>query len=139
MNPNDAANEPQRPRRVLAIEDNEDFAQLFRHILEIMGCELDVASDAKTGLELAHKSVPSLIFCDLRLPGEMDGFDFARALRADSTLRHIPLVGVSGYSGPEYREQAIAAGFDRLLPKPVKFGDIQEALNTFSAGMRPGH
>jgi CheY-like chemotaxis protein len=139
MNPTNAADAPQSPRRVLAIEDNEDFAQLFRHILEIMGCELDVASDARTGLEIAHKAPPSLIFCDLRLPGEMDGFDFARALRADQGLQHIPLVGVSGYSGPEYREQAITAGFDRLLPKPVKFADIQEALNTFSGGVRLSH
>lgn len=119
--------------RVLAIEDNRDFAQLFRHMLEIMGCELDITPDARSGLRLAHERLPELIFCDIGLPGDMNGFDFARAVRADSKLAHIPLVAVSGYSSPEDREKAMAAGFDRVCAKPVKFADISEALAAYSA------
>ncbi|MDB5841561.1 MAG: two-component hybrid sensor and regulator [Herminiimonas sp.] len=122
--------------RVLAIEDNQDFAQLFGHILEIMGCDLDIAADAQTGLEIAHKVVPHVIFCDIGLPGDMDGYDFARALRSDPGLQHIPLIAVSGYTAAEYKQKAIKAGFDRVFPKPVKFADINEALTTFSLGIR---
>jgi AhpD family alkylhydroperoxidase len=118
--------------RVLAIEDNRDFAQLFRHMLEIMGCELDITSDARSGLKLAHERRPELIFCDIGLPGDMNGFDFARAVRADAQLARIPLVAVSGYSSPEDREKAMAAGFDRVCAKPVKFADISEALAAYS-------
>ncbi len=119
--------------RVLAIEDNRDFAQLFRHMLEIMGCELDITPDARSGLRLAHERQPELIFCDIGLPGDMNGFDFARAVRADAKLAHIPLVAVSGYSSPEDREKAMKAGFDRVCAKPVKFADISEALAAYSA------
>ena len=122
--------------RVLAIEDNLDFAQLFRHMLEIMGCDMDLTSDARTGLKLAHEALPELIFCDIGLPGDMDGYDFARAVRADARLAHIPLVAVSGYSGPEDRERALAAGFDRICGKPVKFADISEVLSRFSGNGR---
>lgn len=124
--------------RVLAIEDNRDFAQLFRHMLEIMGCELDITSDARIGLSIARNIRPELIFCDLGLPGSMDGFDFARAIRADADLAHIPLVAVSGYSSPEDRQRAFAAGFDRVCGKPVKFADISAALANFSGGSRTG-
>lgn len=126
-----AARPPSRIR-VLAIEDNKDFAQLFRHMLEIMGCELEITSDARSGLKLAHERLPELIFCDIGLPGDMDGFDFARAVRADAELAHIPLVAVSGYSSPEDREKAMAAGFDRVCAKPVKFADISDALSVYS-------
>jgi signal transduction histidine kinase/ActR/RegA family two-component response regulator len=124
---------PASRMRVLAIEDNKDFAQLFRHMLEIMGCELDITADARSGLKLAHERLPELIFCDIGLPGDMNGFDFARAVRADARLAHIPLVAVSGYSSPEDREKAMAAGFDRVCAKPVKFADISEALAVYSA------
>lgn len=119
--------------RVLAIEDNRDFAQLFRHMLEIMGCELDITSDARSGLKIARDIMPQLIFCDIGLPGDMDGFAFARAVRADPALQHIPLVAVSGYNSPADVQRARDAGFDRLCGKPVKFADISEALSTFAA------
>jgi CheY-like chemotaxis protein len=129
---------PSTRMRVLAIEDNKDFAQLFRHMLEIMGCDLDITSDARSGLKLAHERRPELIFCDIGLPGDMNGFDFARAVRADAGLSHIPLVAVSGYSSPEDREKAMAAGFDRVCAKPVKFADISDALAVYSANRSTG-
>ncbi|MFL6715128.1 MAG: response regulator [Burkholderiaceae bacterium] len=122
--------------RVLAVEDNRDFAQLFRHMLEIMGCKLDIASDAGSGLKIARETMPQLIFCDIGLPGDMDGFAFARTVRADPALQHIPLVAVSGYNSPADVQRARDAGFDRLCGKPVKFADISEALSTFAASGR---
>ena len=133
-----SAGRPASRMRVLAIEDNKDFAQLFRHMLEIMGCELDITSDARSGLKLAHERLPELIFCDIGLPGDMNGFDFARAVRADANLAHIPLVAVSGYTSPEDREKAMAAGFDRVCAKPVKFADISDALSVYSANRNAG-
>jgi signal transduction histidine kinase/ActR/RegA family two-component response regulator len=124
--------------RVLAIEDNRDFAQLFRHMLEIMGCELDITSDARSGLKIARAIQPQIIFCDIGLPGDMDGFGFARSLRADPALAHIPLVAVSGYNSPADVQRALDAGFNRVCGKPVKFADISEALSTFAvAGGSP--
>jgi signal transduction histidine kinase/ActR/RegA family two-component response regulator len=126
-----------RPR-VLVVEDNRDFSQLFRDMLQIMGCDTDVASSARSGLDIARESMPDMIFCDIGLPGDMDGFDFARAVRADQELAHIPLVAVSGYTSPEDRQRAVSAGFDRICAKPVKFADISEALAVFSQGKRHG-
>jgi len=131
-------NEKKSRMRVLAIEDNQDFAQVLRHLLEAMGCDLDIAFDARSGLEMAKKSVPHMIFCDIGLPGDMNGFDFAQAIRADIALAHIPLIAVSGYTSHEDKARAGSAGFDRVFPKPVKFSDIHEALTSFSSGKRAG-
>jgi CheY-like chemotaxis protein len=118
--------------RVLVIEDNKDFSHLFREMLKIMGCDPEVASTARSGLELAQKISPDMIFCDIGLPGDMDGFDFAALIRSDEKLARTPLIAVSGYTSPEDKQRAVDAGFDRVFPKPVKFADITEALNTFS-------
>jgi len=118
--------------RVLAIEDNPDFAQLFGHMLEIMGCDMRLATDVSSGVALARSMVPELIFCDISLPGELDGYDFARMIRADLELLHIPLVAVSSYHSADDEERALAAGFDRVCGKPVKFADINEVLSLFN-------
>jgi CheY-like chemotaxis protein len=126
---------PPKPRmRVLVIEDNRDFAQVIHDILEIKGCELDIAFNARSGLEIAQRTLPDLIFCDIGLPGDMDGFDFAQAVRADKELAHVPLIAISGYTGESNKQRAISAGFNRIFPKPVKFADISEALATFAKG-----
>ncbi len=127
---------PQTPEkhrmRVLVIEDNRDFSHLFREMLKIMGCDPEVASTARSGLDLAQKILPDMIFCDIGLPGDMNGFDFASSVRSHEKLAHIPLIAVSGYTSPEDKQRAVDAGFDRVFPKPVKFADISEALATFS-------
>lgn len=115
----------------LVIEDNRDFAQLLRDILEIKGCKTGVAYTGHAGLDIARQTMPDIIFCDIGLPG-MDGLEFARQLRADAPISHIPLVAVSGYSTEEDKEWAIAAGFNLVFPKPVKFADLSKALAIFS-------
>jgi len=117
--------------RVLVIEDNQDLAKLFCDLLEVMGCATSVAFNARTALELARTSMPDLIFCDLRLPGEKSGFDVASALRADAGFAHIPLIAVTGFDDAVEHQRARDAGFDRVFEKPVKFAQIQEVLNTY--------
>src|SRR3569623_394829 len=123
-----------RSMRALVIEDNADFSRLFREMLQIMGCVVDVAPNAETGLETARKSMPDIVFCDISLPGKMDGFQFASSVRADEGLAQVPLIAVSGRTGEEDRQRAVAAGFGRVFPKPVKFVDVSKALATFSRG-----
>jgi CheY-like chemotaxis protein len=117
--------------RVLVVEDNQDLAKLFCDLLEVMGCATEMAFNARAGLESARRSMPDLLFCDLRLPGEKDGFDLAAELRADPALSHIPLVAVTGYDDVEEHQRALSVGFERIFEKPVKFAQILEVLNNY--------
>ena len=126
-------NPAQQPasRLVLVIEDNRDFAQLFGNILELVGCQLALAPDGQSGLAKARELRPALIFCDLMLPGSVNGFAFAKAVREDPDLAATPLVAVSGLSSEDHREEALAAGFNKFYPKPIKFAHIKEAVTAF--------
>lgn len=115
--------------RILVVEDNQDLARLFCDLLQVMGCETDMAFTARSALERARQSPPDLVFCDLRLPGEKDGFDVARELRADAAFDNMRLIAVSGLSDAEEQNRALQAGFERLFAKPVKFAEIQEILD----------
>jgi CheY-like chemotaxis protein len=68
------------------------------------------------------------------LPGGMDGYELANAVRADSALANTPLIAVSGYNSDQHKARAQDAGFDRIFRKPLKFNDVSEALASFSHG-----
>jgi CheY-like chemotaxis protein len=117
--------------RVLVIEDNQDLARLFCDLLEVMGCETEVAFNARTGVERARRVQPDIVFCDLRLPGEKNGFDVAQELRSDEAFARLPLIAVTGYSDVDEQRRAREAGFDRVFAKPIKFAEIQEVLKDY--------
>ncbi|MEN3294095.1 MAG: hypothetical protein V7642_3348 [Burkholderiales bacterium] len=117
--------------RVLVVEDNQDLAKLFCDLLQVMGCETDMAFNARSALENARQTAPDIVFCDLRLPGGKDGFDIARELRADRSLAGTRLIAVSGSVDEDERRRAFEAGFERIFVKPVKFAEMQEVLEQY--------
>jgi CheY-like chemotaxis protein len=116
---------------VVVIEDNHDFAQLIGDILQIQGCVPYIAHNAIAGMNLSKRILPSIIFCDLGLPGEMNGLEFAQALRREARLSHTPLVAITGYTSEHDKTAAINAGFNMIFPKPFKFADLRQALDRY--------
>jgi len=113
---------------VLLIEDNLDAANSLAELMRMSGCRVTIAHNGPSGIEAAHKEVPDLILCDIGLPGRLDGFDVARACRADVSLAAVPLVAISGYSSPEDHGLAVEAGFHLLLTKPVTLSSLQAVI-----------
>ncbi len=110
---------PSQPRRVLLIEDNLAVAETLKLVLELEGHRLTLADNGASALEAARQFRPQVVVCDIGLPGDMDGFAVAAAIRADPALRHSYLIALSGYGKEEDRRRAHEAGFDVHLVKPV--------------------
>jgi len=106
--------------RVLIIEDYSPNLELMTYLLTAFQHSVIAASDGEEGLEAARREMPDLVVCDINLPG-MDGYEVARRLRQDpaSSLRTIPLVGVTGLAMPGDRDKVLAAGFDGYISKPI--------------------
>jgi two-component system CheB/CheR fusion protein len=129
-----ALNEPARAavsampqRRVLVVEDNVDAAETLEEMLRLWGHEVAVAHDGRAGVEKARTFEPDVVLCDIGLP-VMDGYQVARAIRADPALAPTLLVAVTGYALAEDQRRAAAAGFDRHLGKPVAIDVIEDLL-----------
>lgn len=120
---------------VLVIEDNAINLELLVYALKAFGHEVQSAMSATRGLEMVRDAQPAIILCDIQMPG-MDGYQFAATLKADPTLNHIPLIGVSALAMVGDRDKAMLAGFDDYLPKPVDFEALQARLQRF--GIVPG-
>lgn len=122
--------------RVLVIEDNSDAAASLELLLGMMGHEVRVARTGVAGVAVVKTFHPDLVLCDIGLPGGMDGFAVASALRADLNTNGAYLVALTGYGQPEDRAKSIEAGFDVHLTKPV---DGLALDRVFAAVVRRSH
>ena len=127
---------PHPTRRVLIIEDNLDSAETLSELLSVAGHEVETAHDGPAGFRKALSSRPDVVVCDIGLPG-MSGYDVARAMRAEPSLAATLLVALTGYALPEDRQQALQAGFDHHLSKPVAFDELRSVLASSPLGVGP--
>jgi two-component system, sensor histidine kinase len=118
-----------RPRRILLVDDNVDFATSLALLLQSGGHDVRVAHDAEQALEVARDLKPEVGFLDLGLP-KVSGYDLARALRAQPESAGCVLVAVSGWGQARDRLRSQEAGFSLHLVKPVEFQSIEAVLST---------
>ena len=105
---------PLKRRKVLIVEDNPDGRESLRMLVELWGCQTDVAQDGREGLRKALAWKPDVAILDVGLP-YMDGYLLAKAVRK-SFGSNILLIALTAYSE---REKALAAGFDEHISKPA--------------------
>lgn len=104
--------------RVLVVEDNLANLELMTYLLGAFGYATTQAIDGNAALELLRRERPDLVICDIQLP-DMDGFEVARRLKADSTFEGIPLVAVTALAMVGDRGKTLDAGFDGYIAKPI--------------------
>jgi PAS domain S-box-containing protein len=119
-------------RRVLVIEDDADVADGLKAALEVDEHQVVVARSGAEALERARGYHPDVVLCDIGLPG-MNGYEVARAFRADDTLRSTLLVALSGYAQADDIDRSLTAGFDVHIAKPPT---IDKLHRVFTAGAR---
>jgi two-component system CheB/CheR fusion protein len=114
-------------RRVLVVEDNVDAADTLREVLEIGGHQVAIAHDGTSALDQARQLRPEVVLCDIGLPG-MDGYEVAKAIRADAELCSAYLVALTGYAAPDDLARARQAGFDEHVAKPAGTDRLERIL-----------
>jgi PAS domain S-box-containing protein len=119
-------------RRVLIIEDDCDVAAGLKAALQLDAHDVTLARSGAEGIAQARRIRPDVVLCDIGLPA-MNGYEVARAFRADALLRSTLLIALSGYAQEEDIARARAAGFDEHLAKPPT---IDRLKRIFSA-VRP--
>ncbi|MCW8195990.1 response regulator [Proteobacteria bacterium 005FR1] len=113
--------------RVLLIEDEKDTAATMQQLLDLLGHEVHLAHTGPEGLKKAMAIAPTLIICDIGLPG-LDGFAVAQRLRQSATTESTPLVALTGYGDGDVIQRARDAGFDHHVTKPASLEDIRQLL-----------
>jgi type IV pilus assembly protein PilB len=120
-----AGSEPRKPGEtigkelVLVVEDSTTIASVVKYFLELEGFEVLAAKDGNSGLESAKRDHPHVIVTDYNMPG-MDGMTMVKALRADAMTRGIAVLMLTSEDSVEKEAQALEAGVDDYILKPVE-------------------
>ncbi|HEY4958542.1 MAG TPA: response regulator, partial [Caldimonas sp.] len=109
------------------VDDNEDAAQAIAVLLQLEGHQVRTAGTARAALALLDEFIPDAGILDIGLP-DMDGYELARALRADPRCARIRLIALTGYGRDPDHHLALQAGFDKHLVKPAEPEDVLAAL-----------
>ena len=127
LQPAASAAKPPAALRVLVVDDHVDATRALRRLLLVMGHEVTIAHDGKSGIEMASRDRPDVILLDIGLP-QMDGYSVARHLRSLPHFVTTRIIALTGYSAEEARQNVRRAGFDQHLVKPVDADELEAAL-----------
>ncbi len=119
--------------RVLVAEDNVINQQVARHLLQLLGCSVDVVADGLEALDALANVPYDLVFMDCMMP-ECDGYEATRRLRRTGSPRAgVPVVAMTANAMPGDRQRCLDAGMDDYVAKPVHETDLDAVLRRFLA------
>jgi signal transduction histidine kinase len=118
---------PQRLYKILVVDDNVDAAATLKMLLEALGHTVFVEHTARQALERALIEPPDICLLDIGLP-EIDGIEVAQRMRAQPETARTIIAAVTGYGQKEDEQNAMAAGFDYYLVKPINLSKLSTVL-----------
>jgi CheY-like chemotaxis protein len=119
--------------RILLVEDNEMNRDMLSRRLMRRGFDVVCAVDGLEGVEKARSGKPDVILMDMSLP-ELDGWEAARRLKADTSTRDIPIIALTAHAMAGDREKAIESGCDDYDCKPVEFPRLLQKIERALGG-----
>ena len=123
-------NERSRLAKILVVEDDQDNREMVVKALNFHGYQVIEAVDGEEVIEKARAENPDLILLDIYLP-KMDGYEATRRLKGDRDLRHIPIIALTAHAMKGNREEALAAGCDGYIPKPIDVRELPKQIEYF--------
>ncbi len=106
--------------QVLVVDDEPDIRDLVTFILQDYGVQVTAVSSAQEALQALSESIPDVLISDIGMP-KTDGYMLMREVRSRSPQQggNVPAIALTAYAGEMNQQQAIAAGFQMHISKPV--------------------
>jgi len=117
---------------VMVVEDFEDNRFMMRRLLEMSGYRVVEAINGQEALDAARRERPDLILMDLSLP-LLDGLAATRLIRQQAELSEVPIVAVSAHDTSDFHSEALAAGCNEYVTKPIDFDELESVLKRLLA------
>jgi CheY-like chemotaxis protein len=111
--------------KILVVDDEADTRELLRQGLEHCGATVSVAGSAAEAVEAIMAKPPDVLISDIGMPG-VDGYDLIRQIRRlpAASGGKVPAIALTAYTRMEDRLQALRAGYDMHVPKPVELAEL---------------
>ncbi len=115
------------PPLVMIVDDSLTVRKITGRLLVREGFEIVTAKDGLDALQLLGERLPDAILLDIEMP-RMDGFEFAKTIKADTRLEHIPVIMITSRTAEKHRNRAKELGVDVYLGKPYQEDELLRNL-----------
>jgi CheY-like chemotaxis protein len=112
---------------VLLVEDTDDNRFMMRRLLEMTGYRVLEARNGEEAVAIAEAEIPQFILMDLSLP-IIDGLAATRLIRKLPGLEVTPIIAVSAHDTSDFQSEAIKAGCNSYITKPIEFSELEEMI-----------
>jgi CheY-like chemotaxis protein len=114
---------------LLLVEDTEDNRFMMRRLLEMSGYTVLEAHNGEEAVQMAASTRPALILMDLSLP-IIDGLAATRLIRKLEGFEEVPIVAVSAHDTTDFQAEALEAGCNEYITKPIDFGELEKLIES---------
>ena len=104
--------------RILVVEDQDSIRRMIEALVQARGYDVEAVASGAKAIDVAMTNPPGLVLLDLMLPGQYDGFEVCRRLRADPNTREVPVVIISALDDEDSKRKATEAGATVYYTKP---------------------
>ena len=117
-------------RNVWLVDDDEEMTRAIGLMLKMLDCEVLSFHNARAAVQkLLTGKNPELLILDINMP-EVSGLDFLEFLRRRSEWKELPIIMLSSESADSTVDQALTAGADAYIMKPVTIEELEKAMTT---------
>lgn len=118
-------------KTVLVVEDNDLNMKLFCDLLEAHGYRTLKTRDGLSVVDMVRENQPDLILMDIQLP-EISGLEVTRRLKADESLKHIPVIAVTAFAMKGDEERIRQGGCEAYMAKPISVTRFIDTVRQFA-------
>jgi two-component system alkaline phosphatase synthesis response regulator PhoP len=118
--------------KILIAEDEPDIRDLIAFTLRFAGYEVATCSNGEEAVQLAKKEFPDMILLDVRMP-RMTGYDACKEIKADPSLKDVPVVFLSAKGQEAEIRDGMEAGAEEYLLKPFAPDQLTERVRSVLA------
>lgn len=124
--------------QVLVVDDDRDTREWIDVLLTQAGATVKLAASAAEALSQLTQSPPDILLSDIGMP-DVDGYDLIRQIRTYDAAQggQVPAIALTAYAGDTDQQQALAAGFQKHLPKPISSDELIQAIAQLVSGSPP--
>ena len=116
---------------VMVVDDSLTVRKITSRMLTRERFEVATAKDGVDGLQQLQDLEPDLILLDIEMP-RMDGFEFARNVRADAKTKHIPIIMITSRTADKHRNRALELGVNAYMGKPYQEEQLLQMIREFT-------
>lgn len=114
--------------KILIVEDNDDARETLQKLLKLEGYDVTSANDGHAALSIIEQLRPDIALIDIGLP-DLNGYELAKKIRSTDSVNHMLLVALTGFGQASDRQQALDAGFNAHLVKPLDTEKLDQIIS----------